>query len=136
MNIPIIPPISWARAGAARQVESIRPEVRAMASLRCMTYSSILQFPQTFNEAFELLARLLFSITGRNRPSVRLLRREIHPRIFDDPDLDAAVQVLFRARDRRAGAVTLGQNVVGEEFSAAVGQVLGDFRRTLFRECM
>src|ERR1700677_31388 len=105
MNILIIPPISWARAGAARQVESIRPEVRAMASLRGMTYSSILQFPQTFNEAFELLARLLFSITGPKSTIGPLLRREIYPGIFDDPDLDAAVQVLFRARDRRAGAV-------------------------------
>jgi hypothetical protein len=41
----IIPPISWAGAGKARQVESIRPEVRTMAIWRCMTYSSIMQFP-------------------------------------------------------------------------------------------
>ena len=84
----------------------------------------------------ELFKGIGHAITGRNRPSVPLLRREIHPGIFDDPDLDAAVQVLFRASDRRAGAVTLGQNIVGEEFGAAVGQGLGDFRRTLFRECM
>src|SRR5277367_3436879 len=48
--------------GSRRHVESIRPEVRAMASLRCMTYSSILQFPQTFNEHSNFLLVCFFRL--------------------------------------------------------------------------